>query len=75
MEENNTSIRSSVQSIKIGSGEEDPYKKLLSVLANCVIGKYHEWAMQHAQTWVNIVENFNVQNMDHRQVILNSAEK
>jgi hypothetical protein len=43
------------------TGEEDPYKNLLSILANCVIGKSHEWAMQDAQTWVNIVENFNFQ--------------
>jgi hypothetical protein len=61
MEEDNTSIKSCTQSTKIGSREEDPYKNLLSILANCVIGKSHEWAMQHAQTWVNFVKNFNFQ--------------
>jgi hypothetical protein len=61
MEEDITSIKSCIQSTKIGSREEDPYKNLLSILANCAIGKSHEWAMQHAQTWVNIVENFNFQ--------------
>ncbi len=61
MDEDTASIKSCIQSIKIGSGEEDPYKNLQSILANCVIEKSYEWAIKHAQTWVNIVEKFNFQ--------------
>jgi hypothetical protein len=48
MDEDTASIKSCIQSIKIGSGEEDPYKNLQSILANCVIEKSYEWAIKHA---------------------------